>query len=948
MTIPNSNENINMKEILKDWISTNEIQKLSNVMNKIDTHDVKIIDNHFEQSLNDLTFSQLLKGINKLSSEPQINKTILKNLVVNLWKYDQKSNTINKDPQEYITLITNIVWWWNTEFLNEQKRYKETQKNYKKIADDLSKDQKLLNKYILWNDVINKNSKWNIANNDFLEAFKKDYPDTNLSNPSQCIVYLEQKVANFKKGVLSASNMLSLQENNLKQFDEQIKNNQELSNLIAEMNQLSLHVAPEINYQELKNKAINSIWTLSKIDIWLGQRTFDKILKQSEKDIRDANDAVLESVILTKLQEARWLSNHPMLNDSVKKQITSILDKIEKDLWMNINLNSDEIISNQKNISVDSYLNTTNTGKSLEAMWQDPMYRNVFNKVFDMWYQWSLSDQQLDAFKKILDAQSSDTLEFVFIDKNSKNPNYKIDKALSIYPHGERVIRITSKNEKSEIKYDYITFGVQADLNKELAQWLRENQKEIDNLFGENMEIAKLFNKIWENTEFKQFNKDQLEIAAYGWPEAIPVIFSQKWTEFIQYLKGKTTTKETWNNGQEIIKENGNLESILNACKTNEMLSIEEKDQYLFNMFDGIKWDKELIATYVWLINKDTSYMWYNFLTRKNISIWLQFLIGNDKLLKPDTDWDLVKNILTIQSTIQIEAQKPLTKMNIQEQLKKYVGVLFSHPIGKMVLGLLDNFFGWKWWLISKFGKIPGFADELNKQFKKEFSLNKKQVDIINSLDEEFVENEKWIKEKKDFYSSTEKSINDIKNEFKYDILLNEFFDKNWNIKTYEDDSNKESPVLDIHLLNNYFTKNKDDNGQIIFKDDGLETKISYSELFSVNSTTKDVSLKENVDTETLKNYLHHILLDESTIKAIEKADGMFKDDKTKNHFTDGRQSGIYSEAGYARFAAAYLMWGSKGDWKLHYVMSESPVDVDPKPKIVEKTKPDDEKIKSE
>lgn len=933
MITPNTNENINMKDILKDWISSNEVQKLSNVLKNIDTENIKQIDSRFTNSLNNVTFSEILKGVSQLSSNPQINKTILKNLVVNLWKYDQKSNSINKNPQEYIDLITNIVWWWNTAFLDEQQRYQQTQENYKKISDELLKDQKLLNKYSLWNEIINKNSQWDIANSDFVTAFKKDYPDSNALEPSQCIVYLEKKVAKFKKGVLAASNMLSLQKNNLQQFNEQIKNNQELSNLIAEMNQLSLKTTPEINYQELRNKAITSIWALSKINIWLGQRTFDKILKQTEKDIRSAENVVLESVIRNKLQEARWLSNHPMLSDEVKKEISSTLNNIEKELWLNNNLLYLDKTSNYE-ITVDDYLNTTNN-ESLQTMWQDPKFEKIYNKVFDLWYQKKLTEQQKNAFKNILWLEQDVTLDFIYIDKNSQNPTVNLDPALGVYPHGERVIRSSKKNKEWKIQYDYTTFGLQSDLNKELAQGLVENQQELDNLFGEDMQIKNLFTPITKENkaDFQQFNQWQLQIAAYGWPEAISVLFDKKGSDFIKYLKNKTTIENKDKDGKVINTETkDNFLMILDACKnaksSNDKLDIQERDQYLLNMFDGIKGDKELVAKYVWLINKDTSYMWSNFLTRKNISTWLQSLIGNDKLLNPDTDWDLVKNILTIQSTIQIEAQKPLTKMNIQEQLKKYVWVLFSHPIGKMVLGLLDNFFGWKWWLISKFGKIPGFTDELNKQFKKEFSLNEKQVSIINSLDDQYFMDKDWKKVEKPFYEKKEKSINEIKNEFKYDILLDEFFDENWKIKTYEDDNNKKRPVLDIRLLNNYFTKNKNENWQITLKDDA-KTKISYSELFSVDSTTKEVSLKENVDTNTLRTYLHHILLDESTTKAILDADNMFKDNNKKDHFTDGRQSGIYSEAGYARFAAAYLMGGSKWDGKLHYVMSESPVDVD-------------------
>lgn len=781
--------------INKESVTTPEIKQLSDALKGIATLDISEIDSQFESWLNDLTFSQLIEGIKNLSPNNDNERAILKDLVINLWKYDEKADYINKSPKEYNDLLISIVWSWSQDYTEAKSNYDNINKKYEKSQEKLLKYQKISEEFNLIDKRLLNNSN-EIADSDFIEYFKSqlwdDVQNIDFKTRNHCLNYL--------------------------------------------------------------NKEISAI----------------------ENDIKSANTSLKK--VKQELEKEKWL----LLKNS---ELTQIITQLN---WLDNNQITSEVVN--QGITVDQYLNTSNDLNKKEvrdSMIEEPQYNDAFNKIFELGYKEELKSEQEKKFYKILWAKDWDIVNFFVVDKYSSKSNISNDKWLSVYPQWTKVIRIETNISNEKTKYEYITFGKQFELDKILSKWFNENKKEIVSLFSSEENINKIFKSVPEGdkSEFEQF-KWKLQISAYGGPEALPVLFDYQKEEkkpFINYLK-----------------KEGKLKMVLDSFLKNPIVEESLQWQYFVKIFEWIKLDKDLTIKYLDLIEDVNSpYLWNDIVTKNTIISWLAAFRNTS--LNKDTDSDKWSKIASFESDSKIMFTEEVAKGSLVDNIKKHISVLFQHPYGQMILGLLDNFFGGKWWLMKLlWWPDSPFRQELNKQFQNYYALKWDQMNLLKSIS--LGDNNKELAFMKD------KSLNqDVYNE-SFGIIANSFVDKSVNNNAIVDKfCNKENLSL---LDGNHLEKR--------YKE--LKSTTPHSKLFK-KDWDKFIINTDKESRNDVKDFLSKVIADPKTSEDIRVADRKIKSNKAL--FGDINHNWIIDSNGYAKAVSAYLMGGSKWD-KFHYVISET------------------------
>lgn len=616
----------------------------------------------------------------------------------------------------------------------------------------------------------------------------------------------------------------------------------------------------------------------------------------------------------------KWNSNiEGVLNDAIAK-VNSF-----KNWWWSENSPEQQFNSNQwKNIL--EWTNQNNLNKYFES----EEYRDAYNQAFDLMYKDdpSLNENHKNKFYTILkncydeydktvknqedkvnfnlehlqgETDNKKNVEFLYVDKHSVSANSKEDLTLHLYPEGTRIIKIfvryENESEKKEPYYEYFVFWEQFTMDQILVRGLKENQEDIKDAMKDDQSIWNLFVPITDQSEgwdkeIKQF-KNQLQIAVYGWPEALSVFFDyqESWKKpFVEYL-------QKWKN----------LETVLDSF--DKAASSQQEWHYFVKMFEWIKWNSVLLEKYLSLLSQDwEKYLWPSseLIARKTILDWLLSL----DVLKTQGNRELFLSLtskrVVLENALRLDTEQ--WKKSLVEHAKTYISVLFSHPIGQMIIGLLDSVLWGKWWLMKYlWGENSWFGKELLVQFKKQYGLNDKQTEIINKISHEKPENLHYVKDNK--------------------------FDQNLYIKSFPSVVNKATENNNVEdILNNFFTDTNEFKSDL-FDDNHLFN--CYQRLirrkdnaFNIPQTFLFTNWKLNKNQESSANiraFLAEIIKDKDTSGIIMQADLKIK--KDKDIFGGIDHDGIKDSNDYSRAVVAYLMSGSKAgpSWEnFHYVLSEN------------------------
>lgn len=617
----------------------------------------------------------------------------------------------------------------------------------------------------------------------------------------------------------------------------------------------------------------------------------------------------------------KWNSNiEGVLNDAIAK-VNSF-----KNWWWSENSPEQQFNPNQwKNIL--EWTNQNNLNKYFES----EEYRDAYNQAFDLMYKDdpSLNENHKNKFYTILkncydeydktvknqedkvnfnlehlqgETDNKKNVEFLYVDKHSVSANSKEDLTLHLYPEGTRIIKIfvryENESEKKEPYYEYFVFWEQFTMDQTLVRGLKENQEDIKDAMKDDKSIWNLFVPITDQSEgwdkeFKQF-KYQLQIAAYGWPEALSVFFDyqESWKKpFIEYL-------QQWEN----------LKTVLNSF--DKAASSQQEWHYFVKMFEWIKWDSILLEKYLWLLNSDG---WDKYLgpsselmARKTILDWLLSL----DVLKTQGNRELFLSLtskrVVLENALRLDTEQ--WKKSLVEHAKTYISVLFSHPIGQMIIGLLDSVLWGKWWLMKYlWGENSWFGKELNKQFKDQYALGKDQLEILNNIAKIGPANSFDMKDPQKYQTG----LNDfIKNHIEKEsdkncvkTIVDQFYWDNW--VNLENTKN-----LDVNLIERYFKANKEKKFNTI----------NYLDIFEIKENK--LSIKSGADVSPI---LQEILKDKDHIARILDANNKIITEKWL-FGKDVSHKAISSDRDYMVFATAYLMWWSKWQWNFHYVISESDI----------------------
>lgn len=924
-----------IKRIDHDKLKSLDLNDLKNLENSpkdwIDRFDQKV-----GKTLNQPIIEDILNWILNSSIDISVKKEDLLIILKNLISYDNyDTKTINIDTSLYKRVFLKINQidteaMFNNAIDNKNIAKQQFESDYKIYSEF----NNFCNEYFLLYSRFNstKADDWlaQTLKNDFIINFKKDYSNFNwnslLSKLNNSLK--DKELADFQsilKNISSSQNpkdivknleelkkyydkAIKIPEENYKQsqisFD---KINQEIQTRIGQadlwmdINNLSEEQSKE-NISDAwvrKDKAISLMrqyllddQTMSQIPRY-AQNRFKAILEQSLKEIKNIDNWLLESVLQQKMEEAEKLFSTNSHLSSAKNHLLSNLNIIKDKLHIKTAVDN---VESYQWITIDQYLSATN--EDLSFLRENPQYRDVFNQVFDMLYRdrSALQDkpEQYKTFLKIIWANEKDEIDFFIVDKNNEK-----DPALLFYPRNTRVVRIEEDWEEPK-EVHYITFWTNFDDQRLLVEWFQENKEEIENILEDDKNISKLFEVITNKEGFLQFQW-RLEISAYGWPEALSVLFDNQkdWKKpFVEYLKKDENLR-------------GVLDSFGKIENGKNVVDIETQWQYFVKMFEWIKQDPILLNKYSKLLLEQwwDKYFWpaSNIASRKTIVDnflkldmfkWYvpSVLAQKDSIKKPDQDlFDLLVN----QKILLDKSVNTTTwKQGMVEQAKNYISVLFNNPIGHMIIGLLDSVLWGKGWLMKYlWGEKSWFGQELNKQFKDQYALKEDQLTILSNILK--TKPESFFGIKPENYQSELNSF--VNNQIKKDnnIYVNEI-EKQFN---WENTKN-----LDVNLIERYFKANQKDK----FWD------INYMDVFEMKENK--LTIKSGADVSPI---LQEILKDENEIAKILEANNKIRTEKW--YFgKDLWHQGITSDRDYMVFAAAYLMWWSKWQWNFHYVISET------------------------
>lgn len=334
--------------------------------------------------------------------------------------------------------------------------------------------------------------------------------------------------------------------------------------------------------------------------------------------------------------------------------------------------------------------------------------------------------------------------------------------------------------------------------------------------------------------------------------------------------------------------------------------------------------NNQLFASYIDSVSQkiDISLLWPDPVTQKtNYELLNAFITSSNWSKSSD---EAQRNIAIKVWSLWLVFQEKTEPQTFQKTIETYAKMLFTHPIGKMLLGLMDTFFwgkgGFKDFIkrkgFDKEGKLSGIIDQ---QFKDKYSLNEKQLKIIQ---------EDIYGEKSGFEKNPQK-MEDIVISF--------------------DEYDKDNSSLPMNKLLSVLSRNSDQldtslflrfvkDGKIVLDDpknkENPKQEFDLSTIFVLDTDWKYI-LKKDLDTSVLALMLQQqsikdvVLTTDKKLKSqtpIDDQEGSQEKKKGINYGGDydSSKKGITSQADYAAFLTAYLIGGNKGDGKFHYVITES------------------------
>ncbi len=314
---------------------------------------------------------------------------------------------------------------------------------------------------------------------------------------------------------------------------------------------------------------------------------------------------------------------------------------------------------------------------------------------------------------------------------------------------------------------------------------------------------------------------------------------------------------------------------------------------------------KKALNNYLTLVKQDPKYLWKDPTTK----IALVDLLLTSWSLNSITDKDsIAKLLLQKHSAInQLQQNPETTKITLVEQAKKYISVIFEHPIWKMILWFLDDILWGKgglkkllWWEGSY------FAQELDRQFAKEYGLSRQQKKTLESIDNYLKSDSKPNPNKPD---GTPKTAEEIKEEIGKEPI---------NILSAIDEPQKN---LDVNVFHAYFRTLKPSNNYI------------YDDFFSADNNWKPI-FKENIERDKLASLITDIInyqpeewkTPQSLLSIATQTNSFIKakQEKSSSYFWAKENITPYDPVLYSMM---YLMAWSKGQGKFHYVVTENPIE---------------------
>jgi hypothetical protein len=306
----------------------------------------------------------------------------------------------------------------------------------------------------------------------------------------------------------------------------------------------------------------------------------------------------------------------------------------------------------------------------------------------------------------------------------------------------------------------------------QLVSWFKENIQ--DPLASQKIDVATLLGDM-----------NSLE-DAWG-PEILTLLFSSKKEETLKYL---STRFDSF------------FEDI---CQLKDQ---SVKQNYLLSLLSGIQEDKSLVLSYLDAFEKNISLFQNDLATKQLISTRL-FELSQSALFdsQDERDQQSIARIFTLKATIdaqKLSDQPKSLEWQIQTLITSGVWMLFTHPIGKMLMSFLDSLFGGKGGLKKMFGRIPGFNEELDREFQKQYGLQSEQLWILASLTEENFPNPDLSTVKSEQQMDLLRE-NMLENNY-YNTLLTSFFDEWWEGTLKNVENSDSSPyVLDAWFLSTFY-----------------------------------------------------------------------------------------------------------------------------------------------
>jgi len=680
-----------------------------------------------------------------------------------------------------------------------------------------------------------------------------------------------------------------------KTFQENLKKFQEKSKELKIFDKKNPNVVSVLNYRNEKgawsidglktniDTKLNNIspeWIFTSMK-WIKDKAFVGFVNGQKEILKSLpNDQVIPYIASLK-EKMIELKTNPNLNDVEKKNLENLFNGVLADI-------DGYIVSN--NIEVPQLSQQEYLGKiSHDWLFENPSYKKAFDACFDdaksgrldSRFDWFINQYISGQHEAPEGKQLSFKKEYIVVGAWGNQ-----DPELSTYPRETRVIVVTPmvgdveyKQDGSKVNKSYITFG-----KNETVDQLKYTKFEsmYQNVGGKDMLNWKEFD--W--WDFNSFDK--------WWVKAFSLRLWKQWDDVF--------TDTPWLNAIFV-----GIDDYKNGSNSNDT-EIYKKwflDAVVADVIKRAPTNNVLFQQYINLISSknglNLKYLGYDDVQQKaNHQLLSDFIKTNKRLEK----WDEAQKQLAITIwSIWLVFQSKEAPKTFQETIKEYANALFKSPIGKMIFGLIDTFFGWKWWFLAKFKDIKGFeflSESVNKQFKEQYGLSENQLNIIGEIHKDAGFNKNVDK---NFVNSFEKPAEDVDWINKLVDLLKNKWDH-----------------LDINIFKNFVK-----NWKIVLNDDDWKSvEKDISTVFMINDKW-EYSLKNDIDPTVLK-----LVLKQSVIKdAVLKTDGLLKSQGVKDSKVDygnaeNTKWWIQTETDYAVYLSAYLMWWSKWKGLFHYVISEN------------------------